>query len=170
MSDEENKGLSIDWDDATFVMPKNVMKLKAGSGGLPEVLLQRAQETMEDNHKFDFTPFVNGYLDSIDGALKNETGNLSERLSIISDNIMHLKANGGMFGFMLITQISDVALNFADSQKTINEDFVEIIEAHNNSIKLIIMNKLRGDGGKPGSALIHELREAINRYNKKHNV
>jgi len=169
MSDKESD-MSVDWEDATYIMPENTVKKKVGSGGIPEMLLQRAEEKLEENHQFDFKPYVIGYIDKIENGLSNSETSIEERLTQISENIMHLKANGGMFGFMLITKISDVALNFADNQNQINQDYIDIIRAHNNSITLIISNKLKGDGGGAGEALIQELNSAISRYNKKHKI
>ena len=166
----KDSDMSTDWEDATYIMPENTVKKKAGSGGIPEMLLQRAEEKLEENHQFDFKPYVHGYIDQIEDGLNNKEMDIGERLTQISENIMHLKANGGMFGFMLISKISDVALNFADNQNQINQDYIDIIRAHNNSIMLIISNKLKGDGGAAGKALIRELDSAISRYNKKHKI
>ena len=170
MSDKESD-MYQDWEDAKFTMPENKVKKKVGSGGIPDVILQRAEVVMKENHHIDFYPFAEKYLSNIEKSLSQlvkDQYDSPKNMNIISDNIMHLKANGGMFGYMLVSYIADIALNFSDNQKTLNEDFVKIIKAHNTTVRLIISNKLKGDGGEGGSALKDELYNAIMRFNKKH--
>lgn len=170
----DNKGLYENLDDAEFIDPPNEMKKKVGSGGIPEVLLQRAQESIDDNFSVDFLPYADKYLKNVDLAVKRiatakvqaDVKNIKRE---ISENIMHLKANGGMFGYQLISMVSDVALNFADTENDLNQDFVQIIVAHNNSIRLILDKKIKGSGGITGDRLVNELRQAIDRFNKKYN-
>mgnify|MGYP006254017445 FL=1 len=64
--------------------------------------------------------------------------------------------------------ISDVALNFIETSAHANEDLYKIIEAHNNSLSLIIKNELKGTGGDIGPQLVSELQQAISRYQKKY--
>jgi len=170
----DNKGLYENLEDAEFITPPNKIKKKVGSGGIPEVLLQRAQEAIDDNYDVDFLPYATKYLESIDEALlkigKAKTqADLKPIKKEISESIMHLKANGGMFGYHLISMVSDVALNFADTEKNINADFIQIITAHNNSIRIILENKIKGSGGMAGDELINELRQAVQRFDKKYN-
>ncbi len=170
MSDNKTE-IYQDWEDAKFTMPENKVKKKVGSGGVPDVILQRAEVVMEENHHIDFNPFADKYLSNIEKSLSQLTKDnykSPQSMRILAENIMHLKANGGMFGYMLVSYIADIALNFSDNQKIINEDFVKIIKAHNTTIRLIIGNKLKGDGGNSGNALKEELYNAIMRFNKKH--
>lgn len=170
MSDKKSD-IHQDWENAKFSMPENKVKKKAGSGGIPDVILQRAEVLIEENHHVDFNPFAEKYLSNIEQSLLEliENNYVSPKsMTTISENIMHLKANGGMFGYMLVSYVADIALNFSDNQKIINEDFVKIIKAHNKTIRLIISNKLKGDGGNGGNALKEEFYNAIVRFNKKY--
>ena len=81
---------------------------------------------------------------------------------------MNLKANGGMFRYHLISEIADICLNFVESIETINNDAYDVIQAHANTINIIIANKMLGHGGKEGKALIKELEKACHRYMSKH--
>jgi hypothetical protein len=160
-------------ENSEFFKPDHPIKRKAGSGGIPEVLLQRGQETIDDNYSNDFEPFAKEFLKNIAQALDScraARNRDAHKLALqqISRNIMELKANGGMFGYSLISMISDVPLNFADTQRTVNEDFCQIIEAHNNSLILIITHRLKGAGGEKGKELVRELQDAIARYHRKY--
>ncbi|MEM6812477.1 MAG: hypothetical protein AAF549_08430, partial [Pseudomonadota bacterium] len=57
---------------------------------------------------------------------------------------------------------------FADTERKINKDFYKIIEAHNNSVQIILQSNLKGTGGKAGEKLVFELRDAVQRFQKKY--
>lgn len=81
---------------------------------------------------------------------------------------MQLKANGGMFHYQLISDVADICLQFVESIKEYDAEVLEIIEAYENTIDVILENKLRGDGGPEGYELVMELHKACKRYFKKH--
>lgn len=172
MSDDLNN-IFEESAEAEYIDPPKVLKGKVGTGGISTFLIERAQEAIEENTKADFTEYANGYLSKIREAMAKAQGEKKQSIQnaharTITENIMMLKANGGMYGYYLITSISEVALHFADSVKKYNDDYFKIIDAHNNSIALILGHKLKGDGGNVGSQLVKELRDAVQRYNKKH--
>ena len=81
---------------------------------------------------------------------------------------MHLKANGGMFQYHLISDIADICLQFLEAIEEYNDEAIEIIKAHEQTIQIILDNKLKGNGGKEGYELVKELHQACSRYFKKH--
>ena len=89
---------------------------------------------------------------------------------MLSRPVMELKGNGGMFGYRLITEIADIVLNFLENISELNEDVFEILEVHQKTLKIIIANKLAGDGGRVGKELAQELFKACNRYYKKYDI
>ena len=84
--------------------------------------------------------------------------------------IMEIKASGGMFKFMLLSEIAAVMLNFLETIQGINDDAMNIIEAHQNALKIIVANKLTGSGGREGKAISMDLYAACNRYYDKYDV
>lgn len=171
MSDDYNTDMFF--EDAEFITPPNVLKEKAGDGGIPLRLIENAQAFIKNND-IDYSPYASDLIDEIQKLLKElkETDNRRTQkhiLQFIIENIMHIKAHGGMFGYNIMTTIAGKTLTFLDDDKKINEDLFNIIEAHNISIKLIISHKNKGDGGAEGKALVTELDQAINRYLKKYN-
>jgi hypothetical protein len=81
---------------------------------------------------------------------------------------MDLKASGGMFGYGLVTEVADVALDFLERLDHLNDDALEIIEIHHKTLGTIIASGLRGNGGKAGLSLSKELYGACQRYYKKY--
>ncbi|PZO83702.1 MAG: hypothetical protein DI626_08850 [Micavibrio aeruginosavorus] len=155
---------------STKITPPNRLKQKVGSGGLPEYLLKTTQEYV-DSAPIDYTPQARRDVDQF-GFLSDrvKAGSLDaitahpKMLTIV----MQLKANGGMFGYPLVSETSAVLLRFLDKTKTMDEDFFEIIDTYIHVLNIIINKKLRGLNTSEGLALAEELSNACARYEKRH--
>lgn len=157
---------------ARFIKPPNFLKQKVGSGGLPPEILTKSQKFIEEN-PVDFTPFAKEYLVRLQGMVKDiKAGRLSgeEAIDSLTVTAMQLKANGGMFGYHLLSEVGDVLLNFLENIVELNAEAVSVIEAHLTTMHVILANMLRGDGGQEGLALSSELYQACRRYFKKYEV
>ena len=155
-----------------YINPPNTLKQKVGGGGLPPKVLEAGQKTLESN-KTDFAPYAQTYLKKIKLILKNhDTGKITSREAIeqLSDPVMQLKANGGMFGYPLISEIADIVLLLLDNIEEINEDSLQIVRVHENAIHIIVASKLQGRGGREGSALVAELTKACKRFYDKYSI
>lgn len=152
-------------------MPPNPLKIKVGFGGIPAERLKQAQEKIEQND-IDFIPIGRPLLDSIVQNMIQAQGATAENIpSIWSDmtlEIMQLKAHGGMFGYALVSMISEIVLDFLERAATLNEDGLSILNSYANMLETIFDNKIRGDGGEQGMSLARELNAACDRYYKKH--
>ena len=151
-----------------FINPPNKLKEKVGGGGIAPDRLLKAQEYI-NNNEFDFLPYAQTFIESVKKYISKAKSAKSEpdRNNLITP-IMHLKANGGMFKYDLISQVADICLNFVESVDVMNDDAYEVVNAHINTITIITHNKMTGPGGNEGSALIKELQKACQRFFKKH--
>ena len=156
-----------------FINPPNHLKAKAGSGGVPETVLVRAQGVM-DAFENDFRPDANKLMQSLKKATKTALTAANNNEQFDKEDmirpIMQLKANGGMFKYQLITDVADICLQFMESVSDLNAEAIDIIRAHENTIGVIIQTDLRGDGGQAGYVLVQELHSACKRYFKKYNI
>ncbi len=156
---------------AEFVTPPNHLKIKVGYGGLTEDILNKAQALLENN-TVDFTPLAEMYLDAMMKGIEqartpnSEISNEQIIASILFPG-MQLKANGGMFHYDLVTQISNRFIQFMEAIDTIDIDALEIIIAFHTTIRAIILGRIKGDGGKRGEELMTALVEACQRYFEK---
>jgi hypothetical protein len=153
-----------------FIKPPNVLKNKVGTGGIDEKLLEKSQETIS-NTEVDFIPFAKQFLKQLadftaQAQISNEE--FKEAKEKIIGPVMQLKANGGMFRYQLLSDVADIALQFLESIETCNNDTFDVIKAHEKTLQVIIANKLKGDGGPAGYALIKELDQACQRYFSKY--
>lgn len=163
MSTEQSK-------KARFIKPPNILKQKVGSGGIDESLLEQAQSII-DTVELDFVPYAEEFLRQLSAAVKKartSDDSFQDKKESIVGPIMQLKANGGMFRYQLVSDVADIALQFVESVDDINNDGLDVIKAHENTIRVITGNKLRGDGGNEGFALVKELHKACKRYFEKH--
>ena len=157
---------------ARYIDPPNTLREKVGYGGIEDNRISRAEEFIAKN-PVDFTPHATDIMARLDAVLAEaRAGKIKgqEATDKISRPIMELKANGGMFQYVLISEIADIVLNFLENIDEMNEDVFEIIDAHQNTLSVIVTNKLKGSGGTEGRALAKELYQACNRYYRKHGV
>jgi len=164
---------------AEIIDPPNLLKAKVGSGGLSEVILDRAQLLLEHN-KVDFVPLAEVYLkqmqNGIDKAknmsVSNDTSieKIEEIISYVLMPCVQLKGSAGMFHYPLISRVADRCVQFLEVIENFDSDAIEISQAFHTTIKIIVSSKITGNGGVQGDALVEELNGACMRYFEKYNI
>ncbi len=155
---------------STKITPHNRLKEKVGSGGLPEYLLKSAQEYV-DSAPIDYTPQARRDVEQLGilaGRVKTKALDAATAHPKMLTIVMQLKANGGMFGYPLVSETSGVLLRFMDKAKSMDNDFFEIMDTYIHVLDVIINKKLRGLNTREGLALAEELSNACARYDKRH--
>lgn len=158
--------------DARFIMPPNLLKEKVGSGGLPLSVIQRADEVIRDT-EIDFTPTAQILMRGIENALKTaEQDGMRTRthITLLSGPIMQMKANCGMFGYPLLSDIAAISLGFLENVVVLDDDAMAVIRAHIKTMTIVLAQGLRGHGGKQGIHLIAELRKVCDRYYRRYDI
>lgn len=153
---------------AELISLPNRLKEKVGSGGLDETVLAKAQELLENN-TIDFKPIAAMLMDVLNesiadaksGALKGEAA-----IEAMIYPAMQLKAQGGMFHYPLISEISNILVNFLETVDDTDKDVLDIIVAHKMSMNAVLASQIKGDGGKVGRELRDALLDACARYYK----
>lgn len=158
---------------ARFIKPPNKLKMKVGAGGVDDALLEKAQHFVL-RMEIDFKPIAKQLMGEMLKTLqsvRNDKGTpeeLRKKEDMLANVIMQLKANGGMFGYQLISEIAALALYFLENAGDLNDDAINVLDIHAQTMQVIVTNNLRGDGGKEGYALVKELENACMRYAKKY--
>lgn len=151
-----------------FINPPNKLKAKVGGGGIAPERLKQAQEYI-NNNSVDFIPQAKSFLDLVtEFAVEAKNSRENFDRNKLTNPIMQLKANGGMFRYQLISDVADICLLFVETINEMNDDAYEVIQAHVNTISIIINNQMSGRGGKEGAALLKELEKACKRYLDKY--
>jgi hypothetical protein len=157
---------------AKFHDPPNVLRQKVGYGGIDPERIAKAEDYIQTN-KADFIPYAEKIAVKLGAAIKKaRAGKQDDKVAIevVIRIIMELKANGGMFRYMLMSEIAGIMLNFLENIPSLNEDVFEIMDANYDALNVIIKNRLSGSGGHEGRALADELYKACQRYYTKHEI
>lgn len=157
---------------AELISPPNRLKEKVGSGGIDEKVLSKAQELLEKN-TIHFEPIANMLLDLLSEAIadaKSDATKGEEALNAMIYPAMQLKAQGSMFHYPLVSDISHILVNFLETVEDVNREVLDIVVAHKMSLKAVLASHLKGDGGKTGKELREALMEACGRYYRRKNL
>ena len=156
---------------AELISPPNKLKEKVGSGGIDEGVLFKAQALLENN-TIDFSPIAALLVDVLNEAItdaKNGSATGEPAIEAMIYPAMQLKAQGTMFHYPLITDISNILVNFLETVTNADKDVLDIVVAHKMSINAVLASKIKGDGGKIGKELRDALMDACNRFYKTRN-
>ncbi|MCC3860795.1 hypothetical protein [Pseudemcibacter aquimaris] len=87
-----------------------------------------------------------------------------ERINAIAHD---MRGQGGTFGYQLITDFAEGLYNFTQRGSGLSDSHVEIIKAHLDAMRVVIRDRVEGDGGDIGKALKEGLEESVKRYSNK---
>ena len=153
---------------AELISPPNRLKEKVGHGGIDETVLGKAQELLENN-TVDFKPIALMLVDLLHEAISDaKSGSTTgeDAIEAMLYPAMQLKAQGGMFHYPLISEISNILVNFLETVTDTDKDVMDIVVAHKMSINAVLASQIKGDGGKVGRELRDALLDACARYYK----
>ena len=80
--------------------------------------------------------------------------------------VMQLKAQGGLFHYPLISEISHIIIDFLENIPGLDEIVMDITEAYRKSINAIVSAQLKDQNTAHGKSLHIELDKVCNRYYK----
>ena len=151
---------------ARIMKASYMLQAKIGMGPVDEKAVARSQEVM-DKTAVDFGPMAKQFLEELSVAVANARKGDEDPEKLIKDMtnpVMQLKANAGMFKATLIGNLANIMMNFLESVDTLDTDVIEIVNAHHKTLNLIISSKIAGDGGAYGPQFEKELKDACRRY------
>ncbi len=142
-----------------------MLQARIGTGPLDDNAVVRSQKVMDEN-QVDFGPIAKQFLDELAEALKDAKENPQNSATILTMTtpVMQLKANASTFRYTLVSNLANIMLNFLEAVKIVDNDVIAIVDAHRQSLQLIIAKKITGDGGPIGKQMQEELQSACKRY------
>ena len=158
--------------DVWYFRLPNHLKQKVGGqrssepGEIPTALLDQAEESLQRS-SLDFTEWASTFLgnlrDLCDVAMKNPG---ARRKHFVEINLLahELRGQGGTFGYPLITTLGKMLYDATRRGCREDDDGVEIVKAHVDAIRAVIPDKVSGDGGEVGRALLKSLQLAIEKH------
>ncbi len=155
-------------DKLEIINPPKGLKEKAGTGG-PGIMDPKALEKGEEA----IASMADSYLDSvaddlrhIDEAFKKleaATGDRKEELKGVFQTALILKGQGGSFGYDLMTTIGNELCRLIEKLDKAGPKEVEAIKLHIDSMKLVIANDIKGDGGETGKKMLAGLQQVCDK-------
>ena len=148
--------------DVEIIKPLNtLMKAKTGRGQVtPDTQAVERAEAAINTIGDDFANWAQNDLDELDKALSAARANPDQQEDYIKEifrRAMELKGQGGSFGYDLISRIGDSLKRFTDSRSDANPRDVEIIAAHVDAMRRVMVVDIKGDGGDVGRAIVDGL-------------
>jgi CheY-like chemotaxis protein len=158
-----------------YFRPNNRLREKLGPAGRESIqfdpmIIEAAQDRIR-RLVGDYADWAKRYVSSMSDSLSSlevsgwpEDGNAKHIANI--NRIAHeLRGQSGTFDYQLVTSFGkSLYRTTMDSEIKITEDYHELIGAHINAIRNVFRNRITGDGGQVGKALLREIEGAVNRY------
>ena len=155
-------------DILEVINPPNVLKEKVGTDGPGAIDL----EALEKAEKV-IASMANSYLDPVADDLRNidetfgkleaATGDRKEELMAVFQTALILKGQGGSFGYNLMTTIGNELCRLIEKLDKAGPKEVEAIKLHIDSMKLVISNDIKGDGGVTGKEMLAGLQQVCDK-------
>ena len=156
--------------DAELIKPPNRLKEKVGGGGIDPLLIERAEDFLQNNST-DFAPIAEMYFDlledNIQRILKEDIIG-EDAFDAMLYPLVQLKSQGSMFKYPLVTEISGMLINFLEVIQNLDKDAVDVILAHKMTLKAVLSSRIQDDSSPQGRSLVQALREACMRYFHAH--
>lgn len=179
---KDDKDVTIVYSPDKVVKPKtpsdvwyfrlpNSLKEKAGGAGftggaeIPQDLLAEAEQQLE-RAALDFTTWALDYVSKLSDLCKqaledSEEGGRDKFFEEINLLALELRGQGGTFGYPLITTFGKMLYECTIEGCREDDNAVEIVKAHIDAMGAVLREKVAGDGGEVGRALLASLKQAI---------
>ena len=153
-----------------FRLPNN-LKEKAGGAGfkdaaeMPLELLEEAEEQLE-RAALDFTTWALEYLAKLsdlctEAVLADAEVGRGKFFAEINLLALELRGQGGTFGYPLISVFGKMLYDSTGEGCREDDNAIEIVKAHIDAMRAVLREKVAGDGGTVGRALLASLKKAI---------
>ena len=130
-------------------LEKAMKEMKQAEEDYPDWVLQTLTDLMADHKAM------------VDDPDKGKRHKLFKKIS----NVAHeLKGQGGTFGYPLITIFGKSLNDFTLGEVSICDNQLEIVKSHIDVMRAVINDRIAGDGGEIGNALVASLQQAIKKH------
>lgn len=154
-----------------FKLP-NRLKQTLGSSAMrtefhiPDHIIDSAQGELK-REGAGFLDWAKSYLDTISTEVEAAKGGAGgQDAAFVKVNFIahELRGQGGTFGFPLITAFAKSLYQATTPPCRTDDAGAEIVNAHVDTLRAVIREKIGGDGGEIGKQLYMGLRQAIAKY------
>ena len=149
-------------DDVQFIRPLNTLrKAKIGDGPaeLDTAALARADAVVAEmtQHDSEWAKEDLARMQAAIDTIRNNPAEQGDALGRLHTISLDMKGQGATFGYRLITEIGDSLNKFVTDLQETSEFDLRVIVSHMESMKVVMADEIRGDGGPVGRELLREL-------------
>lgn len=156
--------------ETRFINPPNLLKPKVsgaarGPGSIDQQAILAAQAAI-DNRAKDYPNWAKQDIDGLAAALSvaiADRTNVKAHLVQVAALVHDIRSHGTTYGYPLITKVGTSLYDFCIAT-TGTDDQLDVIKAHVDALKVIIGQRMAGDGGEIGAELLNMLRLATNKF------
>lgn len=152
--------------NAKIYKASRLLQSKVGKMLVKPEQIAKSQKVI-DNNDFDFTSLGLDILRKLEDAVVHAQDDgipMIERKQAITVPVMELKANARTFKYNLIGDLANIMLHFLETTTSLDKDAIQIVDAHQKTLRAIIVKRMTGNGGDYGEILLRELTDVCNRY------
>lgn len=151
-----------------FITPPNNLRKKQIDAGVAlsiDPALVGAAENKIVGMKDEYLKWVLGDLDSLSAFCDRAQKDKADRAKHVEDlynKCVEIKGQGGSFGYALMTTVGSQLCRFIEVQgNDLDDPRMEIVKLHVETLRMVIAQKMEGDGGGMGQKLLGGLSLAI---------
>jgi len=143
------------------------MKVSYGPDGVDTAMLEKA-EALIANLQGDFVVWVQDDLKKLqqhyDAAAALPVAERNQAMQEVFGVLHDMKGQGGSFGYPLVTSIANTLCRFMETRTAFGPHEMEAILLHINALRLVVADRLSGDGGTKGDKLLKGLDLVIQKF------
>lgn len=157
---------------AEIIEVPNTLKMKVtyGPDGVDAAMLERAEALMA-NLQGDFVVWVQEDLKKLqqyfDAAIALPVEERDHAVKEVFGVLHNMKGQGGSFGYALVTQIANILCRFMETRTTFAQAEMDTVALCVNAIRLVVAERMSGDGGTKGEKLIKGIELVIQKFSQK---
>lgn len=150
-----------DKPEVQYITPPNNLRQKQKLAGVTSTIdgvwLDAAEKSM-GNAKFDYLEAVGEDLNRLQGAYEvalKDKANRVERVQELYAIVQLIKGQGASFGYPLISNVgAQLARFIEDCGDDLTDAQMEGVKVHVETLRLIMQQKMEGDGGPMGQKIV----------------
>lgn len=155
-----------------FRLPKSLKTKLSGGRADPNepafdpALIEAANQRIS-NMETDYADWVTQSVKDLTVAHKKALENpqkAEQQFAEIHRIALELRGQGGIFGYPLVTQFGKSLFDISGDDAEITPELLDLIDSHINLVKIVISQKIAGDGGETGKELLKSLSQAKRKF------
>jgi chemotaxis protein histidine kinase CheA len=155
---------------ARKVTPPNRLRQKIGHAAnvrdlLKEEVIAEGQKLIDEKQE-DFLKWAQEDVDRLSETLaKIQRDPMTvQDLETIVKCAEHLRDRGGTFGYDLISEMAKSLVNYCGIITSPSDNHAIVVSKHIESLTIVIMKRIKADGGQIGAELMKSLTELTKKY------